>query len=191
MIAEQPIVRMMRLQQTLCGYVKADGEPMEDLPGLNPRLECLRGVLESFEGPFVIWSRFKRDVDKIHELCCEMGFAVANYDGRTGPEDRTKARQGFQVGTIDVFNGNPAAASKGITLTRPRTVVYFTNSFRYGHRAQSEDRTHRGIMDHSVNYIDIACPGTIDMHIIRNLRSKIDVAAQVTGDRLREWLASE
>lgn len=188
MTAEQPIVKLLRLQQVLSGYVTCDNQPIEDLPGPKPRLEALRRILERGSGPWIIWSRFKRDNDKIDALCREMGLRVGSYDGRTKSEQRSRIRQGFQAGELDVFNGNPAAASKGITLTRAQTCVYFNNSFRSGHREQSEDRVHRAGLDHKVLYIDLCAHGTVDMKIITALRNKQKLAAIVLGDQLRNWL---
>jgi hypothetical protein len=39
-----------------------------------------------------------------------------------------------------------------------------------------------------VNYIDIIAQGTIDATIIRALRTKVNLAAQVTGDKLKAWI---
>ena len=68
-------------------------------------------------------------------------------------------------------------------------MVYYSNSFKLIDRLQSEDRAHRaGMDDNPVNYIDLVVPGTIDEHIVKNLRDKVEIAASVTGDQLKEWI---
>ena len=78
--------------------------------------------------------------------------------------------------------------SHGVTLTVAKTVIYYTNSHSLEKRLQSEDRPHRIGQTVSVLVIDIAAERTVDVKMIEGLRSKFDVAASVTGDRMREWL---
>ena len=110
------------------------------------------------------------------------------YDGTTSSDQRRRAREDFQAGKVQVFVGNPAAAGTGLTLTRARTVIYASNSFKLTDRLQSEDRAHRIGQDNQVVYIDLIAPGTVDEHIVRALRSKMDIASELTGDRLKEWI---
>ena len=53
---------------------------------------------------------------------------------------------------------------------------------------QSEDRCHRIGQEHNVNYIDICAKKTVDEHILRALRAKRDIASEVMGDELAEWV---
>ena len=39
-----------------------------------------------------------------------------------------------------------------------------------------------------VTYIDLVSPGTIDEKILGALRSKIDIAGQVLGEDVQDWL---
>ena len=76
----------------------------------------------------------------------------------------------------------------GLTLTAATTVVYYSNSFNYADRVQSEDRAHRIGQKHPVTYVDLFCPGTIDEKIMNSLRMKRDYAQMITGDNLQEWI---
>jgi SNF2 family DNA or RNA helicase len=87
-----------------------------------------------------------------------------------------------------VFVSNPQAGATGLTLTQAQTVIYYSNSFKLVDRLQSEDRAHRIGQEHPVNYIDLVAGGTVDEKIVRSLRDKWDVAAQITGDELKDWL---
>jgi len=182
-------VRLMRLQQVLNGYQQVDGEPLEDIPGPNRRLEALEAEIGQTAGPWIIWGRFQRDIDKAMDLVRGMGLKAGAFDGRTPSDERTRVRQMFQAGEIEVFIGNPGAAGKGIRLTAANSMIYYANSFRLLHRLQSEDRAIAADVPRTFYVCDINCKGTFDDHVIKNLRSKIDVASQVTGDRLKVWLA--
>ena len=39
-----------------------------------------------------------------------------------------------------------------------------------------------------MTYIDFICPGTVDEHIVKALRNKINIASQVLGEELKEWI---
>ena len=187
--AMMAVTRLLRLQQVTCGYVQPDDGPMRDIDGRNPRVETIREVVDDSQGRALIaWARFQRDIDLIADALKRDGRKVVTYDGRTSPDDRDRARKMFQDGTADVFLANPAAAGEGLTLTAADLVVYHNNSFRLTERLQSEDRAHRIGQTRSVTYIDLTCPGTIDEHVVKSLRNKMDVASAVTGDQLKEWL---
>jgi hypothetical protein len=37
-------------------------------------------------------------------------------------------------------------------------------------------------------YIDLIASGTVDEHIVKALRNKINIASQVLGEDFKEWL---
>ena len=67
-------------------------------------------------------------------------------------------------------------------------MIYYTNSFKYGDRRQSEDRAHRIGQTENVLYYDLIAEKTLDSKIIKVLSSKQELANIITGDNLKEWL---
>lgn len=191
--ATLPIVRLLRLQQILCGYYPEDdpdedeeGQNLVEVPGPNPRLEALKDLVEEAADKTIIWARFRPDIDRIMEVVGDRGV---RYDGAVSDDARAAAKRRFQNGDAQFFVANPAAASEGLTLHAAKTVIYYSNSFKFIHRQQSQDRAHRAGMDERpVYYIDLFVPGSVDEQIIANLRAKRDIAAVLTGDKLREWI---
>ena len=53
---------------------------------------------------------------------------------------------------------------------------------------QSEDRAHRIGQKKTVTYIDIIAEDTIDEKIVEALRKKINIASEVLGEELKEWI---
>jgi SNF2 family DNA or RNA helicase len=53
---------------------------------------------------------------------------------------------------------------------------------------QSEDRAHRIGQKKSVTYIDMIAEETVDTKIVKSLRKKINIASQVMGEELKEWI---
>ena len=72
--------------------------------------------------------------------------------------------------------GNAATGGVGLNMTRAELVVYYSNSFSFTDREQSEDRAHRIGQTKSVTYIDIVAEGTVDGVVVEALRGKKDVS---------------
>lgn len=187
--ASMAITRLLRLQQITCGYLPADDDDPEDptriIPGGNPRLEAAVTMLENLSHPAIIWARFRHDID---QLCLALKPNVARYDGAVGEEDRERAKRAFQAGDKQFFVANAQVGATGLTLTAAQSVLYYSNTFKLTDRLQSEDRAHRIGQEHPVNYTDLLAPGTVDTRIVGSLRKKRDVASQITGDVLLDWV---
>lgn len=186
--ASLAITRLLRLQQVTSGYCPTDDGGMVRIEP-NPRLECLMDTVEDVPHQAIIWAKFQQDIDQISEALHAAKRSHVVYDGRTSQSDREVRREKFKKGEAQFFVANPAAAGEGLTLHMAKTVIYYNTSYKLGDRLQSEDRAHRaGMNDQPVNYIDIVAIGTVDAVILRALRTKNNLAAQVTGDKLREWI---
>ena len=154
----------------------------------NPRLKALMATVDECCHKVIVWCRFRRDVDLI---CNTLGDRCVRFDGATSQKDRAEALTRFRdpVDPAQVFVANIHAISQGVTLTIAKTMIYYTNSFSLEKRLQSEDRFHRIGQDSPVLIVDIAAEDTVDERIINCLREKYDIAALVTGDRIREWIS--
>jgi SNF2 family DNA or RNA helicase len=180
------IVRLLRLQQIICGYAQTDDEePIKMIGDKNPRMELLGEIVEGLYTPVIIWARFTKDIDQIMEL---LGDKAVRYDGKVSEDQAAVNKKRFQNGEAQFFVGNPQKGKEGLTLIQAQTVIYYSNSFKLIDRLQSEDRAHRIGQKNLVNYIDLVAPKTVDEHIVKSLRSKFDIAAQITGDELKDWL---
>ena len=184
------ITQMLRLQQIMSGHLKTDEGDMLYFP--SKRMEALEEIINEHDGKAIIWSRFRHDIigmtDMLNKKFGE-GCAVS-YFGDTSDDDRAAAVLNFQNPDhpLKYFVGNPATAGYGLTLTEANLVVYDANDFNLETRIQSEDRAHRIGQKNKVTYIDLICEGSIDEHIVKALRTKIDIGAKVLGEDAREWL---
>jgi len=184
------ITQMLRLQQILSGYLKTDEGELIEFP--TQRLDALLDICGETSGKMIIWSRFRYDIIHItKQLNKTFGEGTAaSFFGDTTDDERQKVIRDFQSQTSDLrfFVGNPATAGRGLTLTEANTVVYYTNDFNLDTRSQSEDRCHRIGQKNPVTYVDLICDKTIDEKIVAALRGKINISAQVLGEKAREWL---
>ena len=55
-------------------------------------------------------------------------------------------------------------------------------------RIQSEDRAHRIGQKNAVLYIDMVAKGTVDDKIIQALRNKVNIANEINGEDLANWI---
>jgi hypothetical protein len=164
---------VLRLQQITAGYSPVDGGGMVQLfsdPKDNPRLKCLKDTLEDIEGSVIIWCRFVEEIKQVSDM---LGDDCVTYYGEVSNEQRSENKAIFMDGSKRYFVGNAQTGGIGLNLTVAATVVYYSNTFSYGNRAQSEDRAHRiGQESDKVTYIDVEAEDTIDEKIVGSLIAK-------------------
>jgi SNF2 family DNA or RNA helicase len=157
---------------------------------MNPRIEALLAVLRAVHGKAIIWASFRESQREIFEhITTEFGSnSVVMYVGSTPDAVRTRNIEAFQNGDARFLIASQQAAARGLTLTAATDVIYYNNTYSLELRLQSEDRAHRIGQTKTVTYTDLEAIGTLERGIIDALRNKYDIASQVTGDKLREWL---
>ena len=184
------LTQLMRLHQITCGHSKLDDGTEINIP--TNRVAEMMSVIEETSDKVIIWANYRHDIEAIKlALSKEYGMnAVGTYYGDTDDEERRRVVREFQDPDSELrfFVGNPRTGGYGLTLTAASTVVYFSNNFDLEVRLQSEDRAHRIGQTKSVTYVDLMVPGTVDEKIVKALRSKIDIANEVLGEELKDWL---
>jgi SNF2 family DNA or RNA helicase len=136
----------------------------------------------------IIWCRFRHDIKIICDALDKNKITNVRYDGDTKADTRQKNLIKFQSKQARVFVANPATASEGLNLFVANNVIYYSNSFKYGERQQSEDRAHRIGQKNNVLYFDLIAENTLDNKIIKVLLEKQELANIITGDNIKEWL---
>ena len=184
------LTQLLRLHQIVCGHIRLDNGELRTLR--NTRLNELENALQETQGKVIIWATYRPDIEAIRLLLQDRyGMdSVATYFGDTPPQERQEIVNRFQdpSSALRFFLANPSTGGYGLTLTQAKTVIYYSNSFDLEERLQSEDRAHRIGQTNRVTYIDLVCQGTVDEHIVKALRNKINIASQVLGEGLKKWL---
>lgn len=176
------LAALIKLQQITSGFVNTP-LGIRYVSDDNPRLKALMDAIEDVDGKFIVWARFREELQAISDALTNAGITCVQYHGGIGRDAREDAVDQFQNGEVRVFVGQPQSGGIGLTLTAAETVFYFSNDFNLETRLQSEDRAHRIGTRKNVVYIDIAAENTIDETITRNLQRKKRTAAVVLGDR--------
>ena len=183
------LTQLMRLQQITCGHFVADDGTVQTIK--NNRLDELMDVLEETENKAIIWAYWQRDVQDIRDAIeKEYGpRSVVDYYGLTPQDERQDNIRRFQNDNECRFLiGTPSTGGYGITLTEANTVIYYSNGYDLEKRLQSEDRAHRIGQKKNVTYIDLIAEDTVDEKIVKSLRKKINIASEVMGEELRDWI---
>jgi len=183
------ITQLMRLQQITCGHFVADDGTTQEIK--NNRITELMDVLDEIEGKAIIWGHWQKDIQNIvDEIEKKYGpGSVVSYYGLTPQEERQDNIRQFQSDPkCRFFVGTPSTGGYGITLTSANTVIYYSNGYDLEKRLQSEDRAHRIGQKKNVTYIDIIADKTVDEKIVKSLRDKINIASEVLGEELRDWI---
>ena len=183
------MTQLMRLHQITCGHFTADDGTIKDLP--CSRLTELMNILENVEGKAIIWSHYTHDVKRIIAKIKEVygDDAVVDYFGETESDQRSINIKKFQTDDkCRFFVGTTSTGGYGITLTAGSTMVYFSNGYDLEKRQQSEARIDRIGQTEKMTYIDIMAQDTIDERIVKALREKVNIANQIMGEDLKDWI---
>jgi len=183
------LTQLMRLHQITCGHFTADDGSTQNIK--SNRINELMNVLEEVEGKAIIWANYQKDMFEIKKAIeKEYGEgSVVDYYGLTPQENRQPNIKRFQEDPeCRFFIGTPQTGGYGITLTQANTVVYYSNGYDLEKRLQSEDRAHRIGQKKSVTYVDLISEETVDEKIVKALRKKINIASEVLGEELRDWI---
>ena len=187
--APHVLTQIMRLHQITCGHFKSDDGTIQEVK--SNRINELLSVLDEIEGKAIIWANYIYDVEKIVKAIQEEygEDSVVGYYGKTTSDERSKNIELFQNNDkVRFFVGNPQTGGYGITLTAANNVIYYSNGYDLEKRLQSEDRAHRIGQKKSVTYIDFITEKTVDEKIVKALRKKINIASEVLGEDLKEWI---
>jgi SNF2 family DNA or RNA helicase len=183
------LTQLMRLHQITCGYVTADDGTIQTVE--SNRLNELMSILEDTDGKVIIWANYQMSVSDIMKALTKKYGAnsFVHYYGLTPQEDRQDNIRKFQNDPECRFIiGTPQTGGYGITLTQANTVIYYSNSYDLEKRLQSEDRAHRIGQKKTVTYIDLISEDTVDEKIVKALRDKINIASEVMGEELKDWI---
>jgi SNF2 family DNA or RNA helicase len=180
--------RMLRLQEIAGGVITYDRQPDLYNPskfdhcriiGSNPKIDELLSIVEETQCATIVWCRFLEEIAMVSEaLRAKYGRdSVVEIHGGVSEADRDRnVSEIFQKNAARFLVGNAATGGVGLNMTAAELVIYYSNSFSFTDREQSEDRAHRIGQTKSVTYIDLVAEGTVDQVVVQALKSKKDVS---------------
>ena len=139
------------------------------------KLDALEEVLDEASGQAIVWCAYRHEVAACTGRLAARGIRVVSLVGGTGEDERWASVDMFQSGQARVLVGIAASGGVGITLTAATTVIYYSNTFSYTVRSQSEDRAHRIGQTAPVLIVDLVREGSIDETVLAALEHKMDL----------------
>ena len=171
--ASNVLTRCLRLQQITSGFLtNAEKELLViDKP---PKIEVLLNIIEELgsKEKVIIAARFHYDIDKIKEALAPIG-KIVEISGRVKGKERSVAIEAFDKDSETRFLvGTPRTFGYGLTFIETRYIVWYSSSFSYEERKQTNARIRRPGQKRRPCYIDIICENSVDELILTVLEKK-------------------
>lgn len=200
---------MLRLQEITGGFVSyenvAPDEAIEFLTKqdkfrrmpigkTNPKIEELLVVTEEYEGPTLVWCRFKPEIYAVVDALRKVygDDQVLEVHGGIDEDTRHENVQKLQDGRARFIVGNAATGGVGLTMSAAMVNVYFSNDHNFVNRVQSSERSTGIAKTRAVVEIDLVCENTVDETVLVALSEKKDVSeyvrAAIKAGRLQAML---
>lgn len=166
------------------------GEPTQSvhltLKAPSWKVEALLEILdERPDEQTVVFAPSKQLVLLAGQAVEEAGYRVGYIVGGQSQTERTRQREAFQAGQLDVICVTTGAGGVGITLTAARTAVFLQRPWSLVDSIQAEDRLHRiGAEKHdSIEIIDVITKNSIDTRVRAALKEKAGQLSDLVQDR--------
>lgn len=164
------------LQQIVSGFWNKDGRLLE-FP--HERLERTRGIIERLpDEKVIIWCKFRYSVERLTEMLAGVygRDSVVQYYGDLSEKQRSAELSRFRQ-EARFFVATSATGGHGLTLTDAAYTIFYENEFKFAHRLQAEDRTHRIGQIRRPTYIDVLAQCGIEQRIMNSHQKKGDAVA--------------
>ena len=186
-LAENPLVRNIKLRQLCGGYIQNEDELIEVK---CEKLEILKELIESFEDDkkLVIFAEFKYSIRKISDLLQKMKIRFVVLDGEQ--KDKTIWRKFQADKKIKIIVCQYQTANAGIDLFASDTIIYYEPTLRSQILEQSRDRIHRTGQVNKCSYIHLITKGTIEVDIYRALAGYSDFSEKLFVEYMNSYRRS-
>lgn len=207
LVIQNTLEKMLRLQEITGGIVSyqipedkqvKNGPKFyrEYIEGANPKLNELIAVTEEYDGPTIVWCAYVEEIVLVvKELRKIYGDdQVVELHGGIDEEQRDQnVRVLFQGRKARFLVGNAATGGMGLTMSVAEIEVYYSNTFNYIDREQSEERAFGPDKKNGTVVVDLLAGGTVDTYILAALEVKKDVSEYVRGaiDDLKDKLLGD
>jgi superfamily II DNA or RNA helicase len=194
-LAKNAASKFMTLQQISNGFFYSDAEEDETRGQLvvinDDKAEYVAQELIERGSKTVVFARFHADLDALTRAFHKEGIKAVEFSGRKDDAHNEKARLSFiNDPTVEVFFATQASGGTGLNLQVAHRTIYYSNSFSYGDRIQSESRTWRAGQNKTCIYYDLVT-FNIDKLILQNLQMKQDLSKQLSSMTALKELANK
>lgn len=166
--AANVLTKLLRLQQITGGAVPDDDGRYHHV--CDSKQKLLADVIEDLgDRPFVVFCRFRSDIDAAHAACKAAGVEARELSGRFNQLEDWQAGGGQAI-IVQMQSG-----SVGITLVRASVAIYYSLSTSLAEWDQSQARIHRPGQKNACTFVYLTVKGTVDQKILKALRGRQEV----------------
>lgn len=144
----------------------------DSTPG-NPRIKKFLDLAANAKGEkMLVFCTYTAEIEALVKLLNDQkeGCAVPFY-GEVKQSVRQESIEKFR-GPAQFMIANKTCGAFGLNLQFCSNIVFYSNDWNWGTRAQAEDRVHRIGQDQIVEITDIVADRTIDESILKCLKKK-------------------
>jgi len=147
------------------------------LPGMEVeswKYEQLFDLLETqlSEEPVLVWFAFNLELARVWRGCKDRGISATWVAGELEIEERKRRVKMFRDGRRRVFLCQLKCGRYGLDLSCADTEIYFSNSYSYEDRRQSEDRIEHPLKKTTLLIVDLVTANTIDEDVMDSIAKK-------------------
>jgi SNF2 family DNA or RNA helicase len=182
-IATIAIVKALRLQQIVSGFVKLDDGTIHRFKD-NPRAEQLKELLSEMcpRNKVLIWAVFHENYETIRNICDELKLKYVEVTGEVSDKAKREAVNRFKTEEdCCVFISHPLSGGIGINLVEAKYAITYSRNFSLEQHIQAEGRNYRGgsnIHD-KVTHYDLVTADTVDETVMESLNNKQAISDSV------------
>lgn len=155
-------------------------KPFFDNPEDNPRIKALINIIGSTDEKYIIWCKYTFEIEEINHVLQSMNKKTSLFYGGIPLKKRYSEIDKFNK-DAQFFLAIKASGGYGLNLQHIcNNMIYYSNDFDWGTRAQSEDRVHRIGQTNTVFIMDIIADNKIDEKIMKNLKNKGDLNSYIS-----------
>jgi SNF2 family DNA or RNA helicase len=188
------------LQQIASGFWQRKDGRIELPHGRTDQLLDIVQAIPAGE-KVIVWCKYRYSINQVTDALAGaygrdsvcLYYGDLDEGGRAAELARWRGDGRFFVATM-------ATGGHGLTLTEAAYSVFYENGFKYSHRLQAEDRTHRIGQARPPTYVDIIGNCGIEDRImkslakkgdaVRDFRRKVDGLKKLKGKELKTAVAS-
>jgi SNF2 family DNA or RNA helicase len=120
----------------------------------------------------VVWFRFNKELHRCYQECIKKKIKAEWITGKTKEQDRISKIKSFQESDTRVLLCQMACLRYGVNLSSGSAAIYFSNSWEFELRSQSEDRIIHPSKKEPALLIDLVTKDTIDEDLVNARRVK-------------------
>lgn len=139
----------------------------------DAKIDALRELVSEHQGqPVLVFYQFKHELERLREV-----FQAPYLGGGVGSAESKKIIKAWNKDEIPILLLHPAAGGHGLNLQQGTcaTAVWFSIPWDAEHYEQATARLWRQGQKQTVVLHHIVAKGTVDRHVIRALRGKVDL----------------